>query len=46
MMDKIFYKWVDVLEWLANKLYILYEQINVIVFVLIWPLVTIYLLLK
>ena len=37
MMDKTFYKCVDSLEWLAKKLHITYEQLNVMIFVIGYP---------
>ena len=40
-MDKTFYKCVDSLEWLAKKLNITYEELNVIIFVIGWPVVTV-----
>ena len=39
MIDKIFYICVAFLEWLADKLNITYEQINVIIFVILLPLI-------
>ena len=41
MSDKIFYKCVDELEKLAKRLNITYEQLNVIIFVIGWPIVTV-----
>jgi len=41
IMDKTFYKCVDFLQWLADKLNITYEELNVIIFVIGWPLVTV-----
>ena len=41
MMDKTFNKCVDSLQWLADKLNITYEQLNVIIFVIGWPVVTV-----
>jgi hypothetical protein len=40
-MDKTFYKCVDTLQWLADKLNITYEELNVIIFVIGWPIVTV-----
>ncbi len=40
-MDKTFHKCVDSLEWLADKLNITYEELNVIIFVIGWPVVTV-----
>jgi len=40
-MDKTFYKCVDSLQWLADKLHITYEQLNVIIFVIGYPIVTV-----
>ena len=37
MMDKTFYKCVDSLEWLAKKLNVTYEQLNVMIFVIGYP---------
>ena len=41
MIDKTFYKCVDSLQWLADKLNITYEQLNVIIFLIGWPVVTV-----
>ncbi|MFZ1288639.1 MAG: hypothetical protein WAR79_01010 [Melioribacteraceae bacterium] len=41
IMDKTFYKCVESLEWLADKLGITYEELNVIIFVIGYPIVTI-----
>ena len=41
MTDKIFYGCVKSLQWLANKLHISYEQLNVIIFVIGYPIVTV-----
>ena len=41
MMDKTFYRCVDSLQWLADKLNITYERLNVIIFVIGWPAVTV-----
>lgn len=38
MMDKTFNRCVDLLEWLADKLNILYEELNVIIFVIGYPI--------
>ena len=40
-MDKTFNQCVDKLEWLAKKLNITYEELNVIIFVIGWPVVTV-----
>ena len=37
-MDKIFKICVNSLEWLAIKMHLSYEQINVILFVILMPL--------
>jgi cytochrome c oxidase subunit IV len=44
MIDKIFILCVDFLEWLADKLHMTYEQINVLIFVVIYPLIILVLL--
>ncbi len=41
MTNKIFIKCVNSLEWLADKLHITYEKLNVIIFVIGWPIVTV-----
>ena len=41
MTNKIFNSCVDLLDWLADKLHITYEQINVVIFVIGWPIVTV-----
>lgn len=41
MTYKIFYICADSLQWLADKLNITYEQLNVIIFVIGWPVVTV-----
>jgi hypothetical protein len=41
MIDKIFELCVDVLVWMAAKLHISYQAINVWIFCIIWPLITI-----
>lgn len=41
MVDKIFILCVDFLEWLADKLHMTYEQINVLIFVIIYPFIII-----
>lgn len=38
MIDKIFDFCVDLLEWTAEKLGITYQQINVILFVILMPI--------
>ena len=45
MVDKIFILCVDFLEWLAEKLHITYQQINVLIFVVIYPLIIFMLLI-
>ena len=40
-MDETFNQCVDKLEWLAKKLNITYEELNVIIFVIGWPVVTV-----
>ena len=40
MIDKLFFKCVDLLTNLAEKLHISYETINVLIFCIIWPLIT------
>jgi len=37
MMDKTFNKCVESLQWLADKLNITYEELNVIIFVIGYP---------
>jgi hypothetical protein len=44
-MNNIFDWCVTLLEWLAEKLNMSYQQINVIIFVIIWPMLTIALIL-
>lgn len=39
MIDKIFNICVDILEWSAQKLNMTYEQINVLIFVVLMPIV-------
>ena len=41
LANKAFKKCVDSLEWLAKKLNITYEELNVIIFVIGYPIVTI-----
>ncbi len=41
MIDKIFQWCVDLLGWLASATGTTYKQINVIIFCVIWPLLTI-----
>ena len=41
MSDKIFYMCVDKLETLAKRLGISYEKLNVIIFVIGYPIVTV-----
>jgi len=38
--NRVFRICVDLLEWLAAKLGMTYEEINVVIFCIIWPLVT------
>ena len=38
MMDKTFNRCVDLLEWLADKLNISYEELNVLIFVIGYPI--------
>ena len=40
MIDKLFFKCVDLLTSLAEKLHISYETINVLIFCIIWSLIT------
>ena len=40
MIDKIFIACVDLLEWLAKKLGTTYNAVNVWIFCVIWPLIT------
>lgn len=40
MIDRIFYLCVRLLQWLAKKLGITYNEVNVWIFCVIWPLVT------
>jgi len=39
MIDKIFNICVDFLEWSAQKLNMTYEQVNVLIFVVLMPIV-------
>ena len=41
LANKTFNKCVDSLEWLADKLGITYEELNLIIFVIGYPIVTI-----
>jgi len=41
MTDKVFDKCVDLLVWGAKKTGTTYKQINVVVFCVIWPAVTV-----
>ncbi len=41
MADKIFIGCVESLEWLAEKLNLTYQELNVIIFVIGWPIVTV-----
>ena len=45
MINKIFYLCVYILQWLANKLNITYQTINVWIFCIIWPIITIVLII-
>lgn len=40
-MDKVFDLCVDSLEWLAEKLGITYKELNVIIFVIGYPIITV-----
>ena len=40
-MDRTFYKCAESLQWLADKLNITYEELNVIIFVIGYPIVTV-----
>jgi len=46
MIDKVFYQCVHVLRYTANRLGISYNQINVWIFCVIWPAITIALIIK
>lgn len=41
MIDKIFYLCVKVLKWLAKHLGMTYNEVNVWIFCVIWPIITI-----
>ena len=41
MTEKIFDNCVKSLEWSAKKLHMTYEELNVLIFVIGWPIVTI-----
>lgn len=40
MIDKLFFKCVDLLTKWSEKLHISYETINVLIFCIIWPIIT------
>ncbi len=44
-IDKVFYKCVDILEWLAESIGMSYELINIIIFVIGYPIFVVVLLL-
>jgi hypothetical protein len=41
IVHKAFDRCVDLLEWLAKKLGISYQALNIWIFVVLWPLITI-----
>ena len=41
MIDKVFYLCVRFLKWLAEKLNMTYNEVNVWIFCVIWPIITI-----
>ena len=41
MIDKIFYLCVRLLKWLSEKLNMTYNEVNVWIFCVIWPIITI-----
>lgn len=41
MIDRLFYGCVDLLQQLARRTGLTYEQLNVLVFCLLWPALTI-----
>lgn len=41
MIDRIFYLCVHLLQWLAKKLNMTYNEVNVWIFCIIWPIITI-----
>lgn len=41
VIRKAFDRCVDLLEWLAKKLGISYQALNIWIFVILWPLITI-----
>ncbi len=43
MVDLIFYVCVDILVWLANLFGVSYELINIIIFIILYPLFLIFL---
>ena len=45
-MDKVFDACVDILYFLANSTGLTYKQINVIIFCILWPILTIFLFWK
>ena len=45
MTDKVFYGCVNLLHYIANKLGMTYNQINVWIFCVIWPAITIALII-
>ena len=45
MMNTVFYKCVDLLEFLAAKVGMTYEAINVWIFVILWPIFTVVLII-
>ena len=40
MIDKIFMLCVHLLQWLADKLGMTYNEVNVWIFCVIWPIIT------
>ena len=44
-IDKVFYKCVDILKWLAESIGMSYELINIIIFVIGYPIFVVVLLL-
>lgn len=46
MINELFQKCVDLLMYLAHVLNMTYEEVNILIFCIIWPALTIFLFLK
>ena len=40
MIDKLFLLCVKLLQWLAGKFGTTYEAVNILIFCIVWPLIT------